>query len=62
LEGIIFGLGLSLHVGFDDNYNAVHPYVEYQLGTLRAGAYYNSVETKLNGRLNADTVILRVAK
>lgn len=44
MEGIVFGLGLSLHLGFSDNYNAVHPYIEYQHGNLRTGAYYNSEE------------------
>jgi len=44
MEGIVLGLGLSLHLGFSQNYNAVHPYVEYQHGNLRAGAYYNSEE------------------
>ena len=44
MEGIVLGLGLSLHLGFSQDYNAVHPYVEYQHGNLRAGAYYNSEE------------------
>lgn len=44
MEGIVIGLGLSLHLGFSENYNAVHPYIEYQHGNLRAGSYYNSEE------------------
>ena len=44
MEGIVLGLGLSLHLGFSQDYNSVHPYVEYRHGNLRAGAYYNSEE------------------
>ena len=44
MEGLVFGLGLSLHLGFTGDYNPVNPYVEYQHGNLRAGAYYNSEE------------------
>ena len=44
MEGLIFGLGLSLHTGFSYDYNAIHPYIEYQLGSMRLGAYYNSEE------------------
>ena len=44
MEGIVLGLGLSLHLGFSQDYNPVNPYVEYQHDNLRAGAYYNSEE------------------
>ena len=44
MEGIVLGLGLTLHSGFSYDYNTIHPYVEYQYGNLRAGAYYNSEE------------------
>lgn len=44
MEGIVLGLGLTLHSGFSHDYNPIHPYVEYQFGSLRLGAYYNSEE------------------
>ena len=44
MEGIVFGVGLTLHSGFSYDYNYLHPYVEYQYGSLRTGAYYNSEE------------------
>ena len=44
MEGIVLGLGLTLHSGFSYDYNYLHPYVENQPGSLRTGAYYNSEE------------------
>jgi hypothetical protein len=44
MEGIVLGLGITLHSGFSYDYNYLHPYIEYQYGNLRAGAFYNSEE------------------
>ena len=37
-------LGLSLHLGFDDHYNSVHPHIRFEHENFIAGAYYNSLE------------------
>lgn len=42
---IELGLALSLHLGFDNNYNGVHPHIRYTENSVIAGAYYNSEST-----------------
>lgn len=42
---ILYGLALSLHLGFENNYNSVHPHVRFQHDSLMAGVYYNSEYT-----------------
>jgi len=39
---IELGLALSLHLGFNNDYNAIHPHVRYTENSAIAGAYYNS--------------------
>lgn len=39
----IFSVALSLHVGMEADYNAVHPHVRVQQEHFIAGAYYNSM-------------------
>ena len=43
MDPLTFALGLSLHIGFDKEYNAIHPHIRYQNEGLIAGAYYNSI-------------------
>lgn len=40
----IFSVALSLHVGMEADYNAVHPHVRVQQEHFIAGAYYNSMD------------------
>jgi hypothetical protein len=44
MEGIIFALGLSMHVGLEGDYNEVHPHVRFIEDGAIAGVYYNSVD------------------
>lgn len=39
---ILYGLALSLHLGFETDYNSIHPHLRLQEDNLIAGAYYNS--------------------
>jgi len=41
---ILLGIALSMHLGFEQDYNSVHPHVRLQQDNLIAGAYYNSEE------------------
>lgn len=43
-EGIILSIGMSLHAGFDNNYNNVHPHIRYQNDWLISGVYLNSLD------------------
>lgn len=43
-EGIILSIGMSIHAGFVDTYNNVHPHVRYQNEWLISGVYLNSVD------------------
>jgi len=43
MESLSVGIALSLHVGFNDDYNPIHPYVKYDNEGVIAGAYYNSI-------------------
>ena len=38
-------LGLSLHLGFENEYNSIHPHIRYNNENFIAGAYYNSEYT-----------------
>lgn len=42
MDGLSFGLALSLHL-LPGDFNAVHPFVEYEKGGFFASAYYNSM-------------------
>lgn len=42
---IFLGLALSMHLGFEQEYNSVHPQVRLQHDNFVAGAYYNSEKT-----------------
>ena len=39
---ILYGLALSLHLGFENDYNNIHPQIRVQNEEIIAGAYYNS--------------------
>lgn len=41
---IELALGLSLHLGLEDDYNEIHPHIRYQEERFIGGAYYNSLE------------------
>ena len=41
---LLVGLALSLHVGLENNYNQVHPYVMCEKNQIITGAYYNSLD------------------
>ncbi len=42
---IFLGLALSMHLGFEQDYNSIHPHVRVQNHNLIAGVYYNSEQT-----------------
>ena len=42
MESISLGLALSLHLGFEGEYNSIHPHLRYTQESFIAGAYYNS--------------------
>jgi hypothetical protein len=44
LEMLTISLGISLHAGFDNKYNAVHPHIRYQNEKLISGVFYNSLD------------------
>ena len=44
MDPLTFALGVSLHLGFEKEYNAIHPHVRYQNERFIAGAYYNSID------------------
>jgi len=35
-------LALSMHVGLEGNYNAIHPHARCQVDSMISGVYYNS--------------------
>jgi hypothetical protein len=39
---ILYGLALSLHLGFEQDYNMIHPHIRLKHDDYIAGAYYNS--------------------
>ena len=39
---IELALGISLHLGLNDNYNEIHPHIRYSEQGYIAGMYYNS--------------------
>lgn len=41
---ITLGLALSLHLGFEGEYNSIHPHLRYNVDNYIAGVYYNSEE------------------
>ena len=45
LEALTISLGVSIHTGFDGEYNNFHPHIRYDYEQFIAGAYYNSVES-----------------
>lgn len=43
LDSLIFSIALSTHIGINDDFNNVHPHVQYQhKNNYIAGMYYNS--------------------
>ena len=40
---LVLGLALSMHVGLQDNYNQVHPYLMCEKNQITTGVYYNSL-------------------
>jgi hypothetical protein len=42
MEAISLGLALSLHLGFEGEYNSIHPHLRYTHDSFIVGAYYNS--------------------
>jgi len=42
MDPLTFALGLSLHLGFENRYNSIHPHIRYNHEHFIAGAYYNS--------------------
>ena len=42
---IILSLALSNHVGFDNNYNEIHPHIRFKTDDNISGAFYNSERT-----------------
>ena len=43
MDPLTFALGVSLHLGFEKEYNFLHPHVRYQYEEFIAGAYVNSI-------------------
>jgi hypothetical protein len=43
MDFLTLSLGLSLHLGLENNYNSFHPHVRYQNENLISGVYFNSV-------------------
>ena len=43
IEALTLSLGLSSHLGFDNNYNNVHPHLRFEHENFIAGSYYNSL-------------------
>jgi hypothetical protein len=60
MPGLICGIALSAHLLMNGNYNAIHPYCNYETPkSYIAGAYYNSVDRMslfagYKWRLNSD--------
>lgn len=42
MDPLTFALGVSLHLGFEKEYNFLHPHVRYTNEKFIAGAYVNS--------------------
>ena len=64
LEAITLSLGVSIHAGFDGEYNNLHPHIRFEHQQFIAGAYYNSVEaTSVYGgyRYEKDNVGIELA-
>jgi len=45
MDPFTIALGLSLHLGFEKEYNSIHPHIRYNNEHFIAGAYYNSEYT-----------------
>lgn len=39
---ILYGLAVSMHLGFEGEYNMIHPHVRLQNNQFVSGAFYNS--------------------
>lgn len=64
LEAITLSLGVSIHAGFDGEYNNLHPHIRFEHQQFIAGAYHNSVEaTSVYGgyRYEKDNVGIELA-
>ena len=45
MSGLTLALGLSMHLGFEGDYNSIHPHVRWEDPYYIAGAYLNSEST-----------------
>lgn len=53
---LIFGVALSIHLGFEGSYNILHPNVRFEYDNYIAGAYYNS-EYAISAYVGREVVI-----
>jgi len=62
---IITAIAVSLHLGFTESYNIIHPHIRLQQDSTIAGVYYNSernisfyggIEKKLNNMLEGSAI------
>ena len=44
MDPFTLALGISLHLGFENSYNPVHPHLRYQNESFIAGVFLNSEE------------------
>jgi hypothetical protein len=64
LEALTISLGVSIHTGFDGEYNNLHPHIRFEHQQFISGVYYNSVEaTSVYGgyRYEKDNVGIELA-
>ena len=47
LTALTLSMGLSSHIGLEEDYNEIHPHVRYQNEQFITGVYYNS-ENKIS--------------
>lgn len=45
MDLVTISLALSLHIGFEGDYNSFHPHIRYNNDNFIAGVYYNSERT-----------------
>lgn len=63
MDPITFSLALSLHLGFNNDYNSIHPHIRYNHDQFIAGAYYNSenkISTYIGKRFEYDDFGLEI--
>ena len=42
MDGLTLSLALTLHLGFEGDYNSIHPQIRYTQDDFITGLYYNS--------------------